>query len=869
MEMMEKGYSTWGVFAHVDAGKTTLTESILYEKGLIKSLGRVDKGDAFLDYDAMEKARGITIFSKQVQLAFDTTWVTLLDTPGHVDFSGEMERTLPVLDGAILVINGSQGIQSHTKRLWSLLQTNQIPTIIFVNKMDQNRFEQTELMELFRNTWSSNFVNFSNQEQDRERFLEEIALTDEAMLEHYLTTDTVEETAVYANFWKRKFCPVWFGSALKMEGITSFLRGWNGILSGIPKAEELSKDAQPKKFGAFVYKIGREEKGERITFLKITQGTLEVRQTLGEEKITSIRQYHGTSYETLPCGKEGMIVGLTGLQHTYAGQSFGDVPKQIVYQKYSVVSYEVILPEQISLREAVPQWKKIEEEMPELQVSFQKEGIEVQLMGQLQKDIVKKLVEDRYGYVIQWGKPKILYQETLQNKVVEGVGHFEPLRHYAEVHLLLEPLELGSGLVFANQCKEDELDKNWQQLIMTHLREKAHLGVLIGAPITDVKITLVGGRAHKKHTEGGDFRQATYRAVRQGLMQGESELLEPMYQLELVIPQEYLGKAMQDISLRNGKEISYELTEELAVVTAKGPVATFAEYGNEVALFTKGQGKLEVSIAGYEPCHNREEIIIEKGYSPTSDVENTPDSVFCQHGAGVNVSWNQVHQWMHLPSYLKPTKKMTDQQVIHRLQKETTLQQKEMDFVSAEEIESIFGNLQKNQGKDKKKNNWQKTKGSLSGEKIYKGEKLSQQPEYILVDGYNIIFAWEELKAIAKDNIDGARGALQDILCDYQAMVEKEIIIVYDAYKRQEHKEECLDYLNIHIVFTKTAETADHYIEAFTQEHGKKYHITVATSDGLEQMIVRGAGARLFSAREFYEEIQQKKAQFKEKFQVK
>lgn len=846
------------VLAHVDAGKTTLSESLLYLSGKIRKLGRVDNQDAYLDTYALEKSRGITIFSKQAMFEMDGTQITLLDTPGHVDFSAEMERTLQVLDYAILVVSGADGIQGHTQTLWRLLSLYHIPTFIFVNKMDQSGTDKAKLMTELKKRLHEGCTVFD--EADIEVFYDQLAMCDETLMESYLETGKLDTTEIITAIKSRNVFPCFFGSALKLEGIETFMQGM---------AKYMIPACYPEDFGAKVFKIARDEQGNRLTYMKITGGCLKVRTTLTnagqidanqkelentiwEEKVNQIRLYSGEKFETVNEVTAGSICAVTGLSQTRPGEGLGIERASQVPILEPVLSYQIILPEGCDPRIMLPKLSQLEEEEPELHIVWdeQLQEIQAQIMGEVQIEILQTLIKERFGIPVTFDCGTILYKETISD-VVEGVGHFEPLRHYAEVHLLLEPGEIGSGVQFATNCSEDILEKNWQRLVMTHLEEKTHRGVLTGSPITDMKITLVSGRAHKKHTEGGDFREATYRAVRQGLKQATSVLLEPYYAFQLELPEKMVGRAMMDVEKMQG---TCELTQtdgEMALITGSAPVINMRNYQKEVIAYTKGHGRLFCSLKGYAPCHNQEEIIGEIGYDSDRDVANPTGSVFCAHGAGFLVSWDEVAQYMHLASCLVPEKDETLEN--------NTLQQGtyEEEWIGLDEIDQILNKtFYANQGE---KSAWKKRK--TARESYY--EPISQKrthqekrEEYLLVDGYNIIYAWPELKEIADENMDGARIKLLDALCNYQGIRKCQIIAVFDAYRVQGHRTEIMDYHNIHVVYTKEAETADHYIEKFAHTHQHHYNVTVATSDGLEQVIIRGAGCHLLSARELKNEME-------------
>ena len=871
------------VLAHVDAGKTTLSEAMLYLSGTIRKAGRVDNGDAFLDTYALERSRGITIFSKQAVLKMPDCTITLLDTPGHVDFSAEMERTLQVLDYAILIISGADGVQGHTKTLWRLLERYEVPVFLFINKMDQPGTKKAQLLAEIQEELSENCMDFSDMTSDD--FYENVAMCEESVLEYYLENGTVEEESIRRLIRERKLFPCYFGSALKMQGVSEFLESFLTYA----KCPDY-----PDTFGAKVFKIARDGQGNRLTYLKITGGCLKVKQQLTgikrasvqtkeadlswEEKVNQIRIYSGEKYETADEVAAGGVCAVTGLSHTYPGQGFGMEQASAMPVLEPVLTFQVLMPEGMDPALMLPKLRQLEEEEPQLHIVWNEKlkEIQVQMMGEVQTEILKSLIKERFDVEVEFGAGNIVYKETIEN-AVEGVGHFEPLRHYAEVHLLLEPLDVGSGMVFAADCSEDILDKNWQRLILTHLEEREHVGVLTGSAITDMKITLVSGRAHLKHTEGGDFRQSTYRAVRQGLMQAKSVLLEPYYDFVLEIPEHAVGRAMMDIERMHGTIVydAYEQEENqgetngMRRLTGSAPVVTMQNYQREVIAYTKGTGRLFTTLKGYFPCHNAKEVIAQIGYDPERDTENPTGSVFCAHGAGFVVPWDMVYAYMHMPAYFSESADGQDTWLPERMLPEDLRRETNSDkmWIGTEEIDRILAQTYNANKRDKSapaKNSW-KLRGreyvsaSAPVTRNYQPKKSAE--EYLLVDGYNIIFAWEELAELARDNIDGARGKLLDIMCNYQGIRKCQLIVVFDAYRVAGHQTEIFDYHNIHVVYTKEAETADQYIEKFAHENAKKYCVTVATSDGLEQIIIRGAGCGLISAREFKQEVNQKSAQ--------
>ena len=848
-----------GLLAHVDAGKTTLSEAMLYTAGSIRKMGRVDNKDAFLDTFALERARGITIFSKQARLVLDeNTEVFLLDTPGHVDFSAEMERTLQILDYAILVVSGADGVQGHTETLWKLLTRYEIPTFLFVNKMDQEGTDRKKLMQNLQKYLSGNCLDFTSEQGidgllSDEIFAENAAVCDEAVLERYLETGEMEKEDLVSMISKRKIFPCFFGSALKLNGVEEMMHAVS-VLTREP--------SYPEAFGAKVYKIARDEQGNRLTFLKVTGGCLNVKEELLEEKVNQIRIYSGAKYETAGQVKAGEVCAVTGLSKTYPGEGIGCESESFLPVLEPVLTYQIRIPQDCDVHKMLQNLKQLEEEEPLLHIVWNERlgEIHAQLMGEVQTEILKSMIAERFGVRVEFGAGNIVYKETIRN-TVEGVGHFEPLRHYAEVHLLLEPGEPGSGIHFLSNCSEDVLDKNWQRLILTHLEEKEHLGVLSGSPVTDMQITLVSGRAHQKHTEGGDFRQATYRAVRQGLKKAESVLLEPYYEYRLEVPSEMVGRALSDLQRMNGTFGSPEQIGEMAVLSGEAPVALMQDYQRKVISYTKGRGRLSCSLSGYKPCSNAEEVLTAIGYDSERDLENPTGSVFCAHGAGFVVPWDQVEDYMHLESVFKPKEEEPEQDPFDEQAVSAAVQRaRYVSSLSPEEereLEEMAEASRRKREQARKKYSYRKTEldtGSNStGE--YKSRKRERRKEYLLVDGYNIIFAWEELRELAKINIDGARGRLMDILSNYQGIRKCTLILVFDAYKVEGFPGEIQQYHNIHVVYTKEAETADQYIEKVAHEIGRKYEVTVATSDGTEQVIIRGQGCHLLSAKELHTEI--------------
>lgn len=826
-----------GIVAHVDAGKTTLSEALLYKSGNIRELGRVDKQNSFLDNNQIERERGITIFSKQAEMIWGNTQITLLDTPGHIDFSTEMERTLQVLDYAVLVISGADGVQGHTLTLWHLLEHYQIPVFLFVNKMDQDGTNEHKLLTELKECLDENCVCFNKDTS--EEFYEAVAMCEEEACEQFLENGEIEKKKIKTMIAQRKLFPCIFGSALKLNKIDTLLEYMDKYT--------ISRNYL-KEFGAKVFKITRDENKNRLTHLKITGGALKVKELLGEEKVNQIRIYSGEKYTTVNEALAGSICAVTGLAKSYAGEGFGIEQESSKTILEPVLTYQIKLEQTSDAATILPKLRQLEEEDPKLHIIWneQLQEIQAQVMGEVQIEILKRVIEERYGEKVEFGTGNIVYKETIA-AAVEGVGHYEPLRHYAEVHLLLEPSERGTGITISSDCSEDLLDRNWQRLILTHIAEREHKGVLTGGAITDIKITLKSGRAHLKHTEGGDFRQAVYRAIRQGLMQAKTILLEPYYTYRLELPRELLGKAMSDIEQMQG---TFETTQnETAMVVLEGnaPVITMRDYQKEVTSYSKGNGKLFCTLQGYKPCHNTEEIVANSSYDALKDKENPSGSIFCAHGAGFYVPWDEVKDSMHLPSCIK---EQTEEKT--QIRKTGVAE----NWITLEEIELI---LEKSVNANKKEKNKLYQRSKEAKERmtapVFKTAIKRSDEKYLLVDGYNIIFAWEELKELAKENIDGARGRLMDILCNYQAIKKYNLILVFDAYRVQGHQTEIMDYHNIHIVYTKEAETADQYIEKFAHENGRKYNVTVATSDGLEQIIIRGQGCYLISARELEEEV--------------
>lgn len=906
-ENKHKKHICIGILAHVDAGKTTLSEGMLYLSGSIRRLGRVDNKDAFLDTFDLERERGITIFSKQARFATEGMEVTLLDTPGHVDFSAEMERTLQVLDYAILVVSGADGVQGHTQTLWRLLKKYQIPTFLFINKMDQEGTDKSRLLAELKQRLNENCVDFGGDDTRRmdsdlsgsekrtqtecvsgaEQFLENIAMCDERLLENYLEGTPICVSDVARLIAGRNLFPCYFGSALKLTGVEEFMQGLERYTM---------QKHYPQEFAAKVYKIARDAQGNRLTYLKVTGGTLKVKDLLTNDKVNQIRIYSGSKYEVVNETAAGCICAVTGLSHTFPGEGLGAECESALPVLEPVLHYQIQIPPDCEIHQMLANLRQLEEEEPLLHIVWEEQlgEIHAQLMGEVQIEVLKRLIWDRFGVRAEFGAGKIVYKETIAEPV-EGIGHFEPLKHYAEVHLLLEPGECGSGLQFFTDCSEDVLDRSWQRLILTHLEEKEHKGVLTGSPITDMRITLITGRAHQKHTEGGDFRQATYRAVRQGLKKAKSILLEPYYEFRLEVPTEMIGRALNDMQRKNGQFEPPSVEGEMSVLTGTVPVAAMQGYQTEMISYTKGRGRLFCTLQGYRPCQNAEEIIAASGYDSERDTDNPTGSVFCAHGAGFVVKWDEVEQYMHIGSVTADKEK--EQELFEQAQDgqdpayssaavrraSTYL---ELSPEDEREIERMVEASRQKRAQERKKYSYRKetvnakTAAGISGNtkttvgasanstNISGGQRKlkpadSRQKEYLLVDGYNIIFAWEELRELAVDNIDGARGRLMDILCNYQGMKKCELILVFDAYKLEGFPGEVQKYHNIHVVYTKEAETADQYIEKVAHEIGRKYHVTVATSDGTEQVIIRGQGCYLMSAQELKTEVEQMNEQLR------
>lgn len=839
-ENQQKKHICAALLAHVDAGKTTLSEALLYESGVIRTRGRVDHKDAFLDTSPLERERGITIFSKQACFSYGNMDVTMLDTPGHVDFSSEMERTLQVIDYAVLIISGTDGVQGHTETVWKLLQKYRIPTFFFVNKMDLPGADKAAVLKELQAKLSPYCVDFTEEE---EALYENVAMCEETLLETYLEEETFDlKKEVRRLVSGTLLYPCYFGSALQNEGVEALLEG----LESYTKMPEYQKE-----FAGKVYKITRDDAGQRLTHMKLTGGELKLRDEIeGIGKVNEIRVYSGEKYTLQQEVKAGDICAVPGFTDTYAGQGVGKEADFCANQLAPVCNYQILLPEGTEEAIAWRQLKQLEEEDPNLHLSWQAQTREIfiQPMGEVQLEVIKRMVSERYGMDIAFGSATILYRETIEDTVI-GMGHFEPLRHYAEVHLKMEPLPRGSGLQFVTECSEDELDLNWQRLILTHLGEKEFTGVLTGSPITDIKFTLIAGRAHLKHTEGGDFRQATYRAVRQGLRQAKSRLLEPMYQFRMEVPMEQIGRVMSDVGKMHGTFRQQPDDGEMSAIEGICPVASMAGYGTEFAAFTKGRGRMTLSFCGYEPCHNESEVVKNCKYDPDADVENTADSVFCAHGSGFVVPWNEVAKHVHVDTSIKkrqPVKTTTATPKEPSKKNSKMSEEKELQAI----FERTFGPV--------------KTRVETPAKKVIKAEpgktktkeyKPVYEEEYLLVDGYNIIFAWDELKALAAENLEGARTKLMEIMCNYQGFCGCHLILVFDAYKVKGNPGSVEQFHNISVVYTKEAETADMYIEKTTKEIARKKRVRVATSDGMEQIIILGHGATRISARAFQEEV--------------
>ncbi len=850
---------TVGITAHVDSGKTTLSESMMFRTGGIRKAGRVDHGDSCLDTDSIERDRGITIFAHHAEINYKDTRITLLDTPGHVDFSCETERTMQVLDYAVLVISGTDGVQSHTSTLWKLLEKYKVPTFIFVNKMDLTGADKEAVMNNLKKRLSPMCTDFST---DSGTVAESAAMCSEELMEKYLDGGEITADEISKEISKRRIFPCCFGSALKMQGVDDFLE----ILDRYTAEPERSEE-----FSARIFKISYDAKGSRLTHMKIYGGALRLREELtyigqsGENisaKISSVRFYSGEKFRTADVAEAGDVCAVTGLTETYAGQGLGNSDNLSDVMLEPVMTYKVNVPDNVNIGDALKDFRRLEDEDPQLHILWNEQlrEIHIQLMGAVQLEVLEQTVINRFGYSVRFEDGAVTYKETIRS-VSEGVGHYEPLRHYAEVHLILEPLERGSGLVFDSVCREDDLDRNWQRLILTHLQEKTHLGVLTGSPITDMKITLGAGKAHLKHTEGGDFRQATYRAVRHGLRCAESVLLEPFYDYELEVPTECVGRAISDLQHMSAEFSSPEATGEMSLITGSAPVSEMNGYQAEVISYTKGRGRILCSVGGYKECHNADEVIERLAYDCDSDIENSADSVFCSHGAGFVVKWNEVIEHMHLPSCLSINdgeEENEDDIISSRRKAERFADRAASDEELMEIFERTYGKIKTNPRKA-----FKKVKKELDLSKPVKLPEYSG-PDYLLVDGYNIIFAWDELKKVAAESLDAARGQLINIMCNYQGYAQCELILVFDAYKVKGKHRDVEKYCNINIVYTKESETADTYIERVTHQLSKNHRVRVATSDGLEQIIILGSGAMRISAEEFRKRVKAAESAIKE-----
>lgn len=815
-----------GILAHVDAGKTTLAEAMLYKTGILRKLGRVDHGDTAMDTHSLEKERGITIFASQAVMTVGDLEITLLDTPGHVDFSAETERTLQVLDYAILVISGTSGVQAHTRTLWKLLSVYRVPTFIFVTKMDFARKTKDELLAELQKELSGGCTDFCADKD------EALAMCREDLLEKYLESGKIENSDICELVKSRLVFPCYFGSGLKIDGVDKLLSGLEAYIT---------PSVYPEIFGAKVFKISHDSQGGRLTHMKVTGGRLKVRDIIKtddkEEKAAQLRIYSGAKFTTTDEVSAGGICAVTGLNCTHNGQGLGYESSSGEPVLEPVMNYRIVLPDDVDAKVMMPKLRLLEEEDPQLHITWNShlQEINTELMGEVQTEILKSLILERFGVDVKIDSGRVLYKETIKN-TVEGVGHYEPLRHYAEVHLIMEPLPTGSGLKFATECSEDVLDRNWQRLILMHLSEKQHLGVLTGSPITDMKITLAAGRAHIKHTEGGDFRQSTYRAVRQGLMQAESVLLEPYYKFRLEIPTEQLGRAINDIRMRSGTFENPEESGTMTILRGTAPVVTLNSYASEVAAYTGGTGRLSLEPAGYNECHNPEKVIEEYGYNPEADLDNTPDSVFCAHGGGFGVKWDKVSEYMHLESCLKKKKPYTPS-VNHR---NLHIDDKELEAI----MEKEFGKVKYDLYRPK-----------VQTEIEEKTVEIIDRKQYVLVDGYNVIFAWDDLKELARDNLEAARERLMHILCNYSAFTKNEVVLVFDAYKVPGNTGKRFDYHNIHVAYTKERELGDVYIEKMISKIGKNERVRVVTSDGLIQLSAVRFGVLRTSAHEFEREV--------------
>jgi len=841
-----------GIVAHVDAGKTTLSESFLYLSGKTRKMGRVDNRDAFLDHFELERARGITIFSKQAMLELGDAHITLLDTPGHVDFSTEMERTLRVLDYAILVISGADGIQSHTRTLWRLLSIYRIPVFLFINKMDQEGSDPARIMQALKRQLSEGCIDFGQEGSDS--FYDQLAMCDEGLMEAYLDTGKVELPRIKETIRQRKVFPCYFGAALRLDGVEAFMQG-------IVKYSQ--RPSYSDRFGARIYKIERDEQGNRLTYMKITGGSIKVKDVLAngdwQEKVNQIRIYSGPKFEAVNEAEAGTVCAVTGLTKTKPGEGLGIEKAYASPVLEPVLSYRIIFPEDCDPRVMLPKLQLIEEEDPQLHILWDEQAreIKVRIMGEVQLEVLQSTIKSRFGVEVSFDSGRIIYKETIAD-IVEGVGHFEPLRHYAEVHLLLEPGERGSGLQYKVDCSDDFLAKSWKNLILSHLKERTHKGVLTGSAITDMAITLVSGRASNKHTQGGDFREATWRAVRQGLKQAESILLEPYYAFELELPENMVGRAMTDLERMRGTCQVSSIADGLALLTGQAPVATMKNYQMEVTAYTRGLGRLICTPDGYDICRNADEVIGEMNYDSERDPANPTGSVFCANGVGFSVPWDEVKGHMHVESYLQKRAEQSDQPETATDRK---MEWKDDQWLEPEEVNRIFKQTFFANKNEKKV--WHKRRPVVDSyldqtaynRKLREAKTKEAKDKFLLVDGYNMIFAWADLKELAEDSMTGARTKLLEMLSKYQGIRKYNIIAVFDAYRVQRHHEEVFDYDNIHVVFTREAQTADQYIERFAHDNRNKYDITVATSDGLQQIIIRGAGSALLSARELRQDM--------------
>lgn len=862
-----------GALAHVDAGKTTLTEALLFAGGRIQKMGRVDKQNAFLDTNLMEKERGITIFSKQAVFTYGDMEVTLVDTPGHVDFAPEMERTLQILDYAILVINGAEGIQAHTRTLWNLLSRYRVPAFLFINKMDQVAADKEKLLESLKSEFTDSCIDFLD---DYLKVQEQAAMTEESALDEFLETGQIQIETVRRLIRERRIFPCFFGSALKMTGINEFLVGL---------FEYTEEPAYPETFGARVFKITRDRQANRLTYLKITGGVLRVKNSITEdlqEKVNEIRIYSGDKFESVKEAVAGGICAVTGLNSTKPGQGLGYEALSELPVLEPVLTYKVILPEGTDTAVMLPKLRLLEEEEPVLHVIWDEvlQEIQVCIMGEVQLEILKRMILERFQVEVEFGQGNVIYKETITQPVL-GVGHFEPLKHYAEVHILIEPSEPGSGMSYSSSCSEDILSKNWQRLILTHLEEKEYKGVLTGSGLTDVHITLVAGKAHIKHTEGGDFRQATYRAVRQGLMKANSVLLEPYYSFTISVPEKLVGRAMTDVQKRYGSFTQPQILDQTAVLKGQAPVVTLRDYQKEITAYTQGAGHITCMLKGYFPCHNSLEILEDAQYDPESDLENPSSSVFCAHGAGYVVPWYESEAYMQvdlttgLEDFLGKNKEIEAGMDVfsydNEARRDIGTHTGEERVIGLDEIDRILERTyhanKRDKGEPRKGIYRRREDHTRVTETVYIGNtKAGKRDEYLLVDGYNVIYAWDELKHIAETTMDGARGRLLDILCDYQAQRGCCLIVAFDAYRVEGHETESVAYHNINVVYTKEAETADQYIEKFAHENGRRHRVIVATSDGLEQIIIRGQGCELLSARDLEEEVNTAKNLLREKY---